>query len=51
MLLLNVSDMLNSRKKGAEAVNALYGTNWTVRLSDEIKYTEENTMEGDEVNA
>lgn len=45
MLLLNVSDMLNSRQKGAEAVNKLYGTNWSVRLSDEIKYTEENEVE------
>lgn len=45
MLLLNVSDMLNSRQKGAEAVNKLYGTNWSVRLSDEIKYTEENKVE------
>ena len=46
MLLINVSDMLNSRQKGAEAVNDLYGTSWTVRLSDEIKYSEENEMEG-----
>lgn len=46
MLLLNVSDMLNSRIKGAEAVNELYGTNWSVRLSDEIQYTEENEAEG-----
>lgn len=50
MLLINVSDMLNSRKKGAEAVNELYGTNWTVRLSDEIKYTDENMMEGEQTD-
>lgn len=38
MLLLNNSDMLDSRKRGAEAVNRLYGTNWTVELSPEINY-------------
>jgi hypothetical protein len=43
--------MLNSRKKGADAVNDLYGTSWSVRLSDEIKYTEENKMEGVTENA
>lgn len=51
MLLLNISDMLNSREKGAEAVNKLYGTNWTVKLSDEIKYNEENKAEGVITNA
>ena len=56
MLLYNVSDMLEERKKGAEAVNEMFGTNWTVRLSDEIDYTDENqpedlTDEGGEENA
>lgn len=46
MLLINVSDMLNSRQEGAEAVNSLYGTNWSVRLSDEIRYNDENEVEG-----
>lgn len=56
MLLYNVSDMLEERKKGAEAVNEMFGTNWSVRLSDEIDYTDENqpedlTVEGGEENA
>lgn len=42
MLLYNVSDMLEYRKKGCDAVNKLFGTNWSVRLSDEIDYTSEN---------
>lgn len=50
MLLINVSDMLDSRKKGAKAVNELYGTSWTVRLSDEIKYTDENLQEGEQID-
>ena len=38
MLLLNNSDMLDSRKNGAERVNRLYGTNWSVELAPEIQY-------------
>lgn len=38
MLLLNNSDMLDSRKRGADRVNALYGTNWRCELSPEIQY-------------
>lgn len=45
MLLYNVSDMLECRQRGADAVNALFGTDWTVRLSDEINYNEENEPE------
>lgn len=45
MLLYNVSDMLEERKKGAAKVNDLFGTNWSVRLSDEINYTAENEPE------
>lgn len=45
MLLYNVSDMLEERKKGAEKVNKLFGTNWSVRLSDQINYTAENEPE------
>lgn len=45
MLLYNVSDMLEERKKGAEAVNDMFGTSWTVRLSDEIDYNTENQPE------
>lgn len=42
MLLYNVSDMLEERKRGAEKVNDLFGSNWSVRLSDEIDYNTEN---------
>lgn len=42
MLLYNVSDMLEERKKGLERVNKLFGSNWSVRLSDEIDYSDEN---------
>lgn len=42
MLLYNVSDMLEERKKGLEKVNNLFGVNWSVRLSDEIDYNKEN---------
>lgn len=41
MLLYNVDDMLKCRQKGANAVNSMFGTNWSVRLSDELKYREE----------
>lgn len=42
MLLYNISDMLEERKKGCERVNDLFGTSWSVRISDEIDYTTEN---------
>lgn len=42
MLLYNVSDMLEERKKGLKKVNDLFGVNWSVRLSDEIDYNKEN---------
>jgi hypothetical protein len=45
MLLYNVSDMLEERKRGAEAVNEMFGTSWDVRLSDEIDYNTENQPE------
>ena len=46
MLLLNLNDMLEQRKIGCEKVNKLYGTNWSVDISEELKYNE--NMEGDE---
>ena len=55
MLLFNVSDMLECRQKAVEEINALYGTNITVDLSDEYKFIkdiknddtpEERTKEG-----
>lgn len=45
MLLYNISDMLEERKKGCDRVNKLFGTNWSVRLSDEIDYNTENEPE------
>lgn len=45
MLLYNISDMLEERKKGCERVNNMFGTNWSVRLSDEIDYSTENQPE------
>ena len=38
LLLLNIKDMLDYRERGCEDVNKLYGTNWTVKVSDEINY-------------
>lgn len=53
MLLYNISDMLNARQEGADEVNKLFGTNWRVRLSDEIDYNDENEPEepAEEVSA
>lgn len=42
LLLLNLSDMLDSRKKGAEEVNKLFDTNWDVHIAKEIDYSTEN---------
>lgn len=42
LLLLNLSDMLNCREKGAEAVNERFGTNWKVHVAEEIDYNAEN---------
>ena len=42
LLLLNLSDMLDSRKKGAEEVNKLFGTKWNVHIAKEIDYSTEN---------
>lgn len=45
LLLLNLSDMLASRELGAEMVNNMYGTNWTVHIAEEIDYGLENDPE------
>ena len=37
LLLFNVSDMLECRKQAVDQINALYGTNIKVELSDEYK--------------
>lgn len=42
LLLLNLSDMISCRKKGAEEVNKLFGTNWSVHIAEEIDYGAEN---------
>lgn len=42
LLLLNLSDMIACREKGAEAVNDMYGTNWQVHIAEEIDYGTEN---------
>lgn len=42
LLLLNLADMIASRQKGAEMVNDLYGTNWSVHIAEEIDYGVEN---------
>ena len=47
MLLYNVSDMLEERKRGIEKVNKMFGTNGSYRLSDQIDYNTENGPEGE----
>ena len=42
MLLLNLNDMLAARQKGCEAVNSLFGTNWSVDVAEELKYLKED---------
>ena len=34
--------MLDAREKGAEKVNKMYDTNWTVHVAEEIDYGIEN---------
>lgn len=47
MVLLNIDDMLDSRKRGAEFVNKLFGTNWSVKKSDLLNYL--NTVEKEDI--
>ena len=42
LLLLNLSDMLDCRKKACEEVNEMFGTNWSVHVAKEIDYGAEN---------
>lgn len=44
LLLLNLADMIKCRKDGAEAVNDMYGTNWSVHIAEEIDYGTENEL-------
>lgn len=45
LLLLNLADMIDAREKGCNAVNDMYGTNWTVHIAEEIDYGMENEPE------
>ena len=36
--------MIESRKKGADKVNKMFGTNWSVHIAEEIDYSTENEM-------
>lgn len=40
MVMLNISDMLDARKRGAEAVNDLFGTNWSVDKVEILRYND-----------
>lgn len=42
LLLLNLADMIKCREDGAREVNAMYGTNWSVHIAEEIDYGAEN---------
>lgn len=41
LLLFNLRDMLDNRKKAVESVNSLYGTDISVELSEEYRFIEE----------
>ena len=49
LLLLNIKDMLDYRKRGCDDVNKLYGTNWTVKVSDEINYKLDDVVGADDM--
>ena len=40
-MLINLKDMLESRKEGFERVNKRFGTSWTVELNEDIDYQNE----------
>ena len=42
LLLININDMLASRKKGCEKVNEIFGLNWNVKKSIEYKNSFDN---------
>lgn len=42
LLLLNLSDMIDSRKKACDEINEMFGTNWAVHIAEEIDYGAEN---------
>ena len=48
MLLYNITDMLEARKRSANRVNDLFDVNWSVEVSPEINYAEKKiTVGGD----
>lgn len=50
MLLFNITDMLEARKRSAERVNKLFGVNWSVNVSPEVNYQEKSIKIGEEAN-
>ena len=42
LLLLNLSDMIKCRENMCDEVNAMFGTNWSVHIAEEIDYGAEN---------
>ena len=43
MVLFNINDMLESRKKGCEKINKLFNVNWTVEKNKELIYREDDS--------
>lgn len=48
MLLFNITDMLEARKRSADRVNKMFGVNWSVDVSPEINYKETSLVVGGE---
>lgn len=42
LLLLNLSDMIDSRKRACEEINKMFNVNWSVHVAEEIDYGTEN---------
>ena len=42
LLLLNLSDMIHMRELACKQVNAMFGTDWSVHVAEEIDYGTEN---------
>ena len=42
LLLLNLADMIKQRENACEQINAMFGTDWTVHVAEEIDYGAEN---------
>ncbi len=49
LLLLNLSDMIDSRKKACERINKLFGVDFDVHIAKEINYNTENEVKKDVV--